>query len=195
MITLVSAVDAERGGRPGASVGVGPVRAAAAAAALLAARRPRAVVFVGSAGAYAPEVPLGSAFSVSTLGFADLGHLAGYGYIPMPLPELQADPALAAALGLPLAAALTLAGVTTDPGLAARLSAGWALEHMEVYAVAHACAAEGVPFAAALGVANHVGPGAHAQWRAHRAAAEAAAGAAVDRLLAAAPPPLPAHVG
>jgi len=192
VITLLSAVDAERGGRPGASVGVGPVRAAAATAALLAARRPRAVLFVGSAGAYPPDVPIGSAFSASGLGFAELGQLGGLGYVPMPPPELTAHPALAAALGLPLASVLTLAGVTTDAPTAARLSARWTLEHMEVYAVAHACAAEGVPFAAALGVANHVGPGAHAQWLAHRGAAEAAACAAIDRLLAG---PLPPDLG
>jgi nucleoside phosphorylase len=72
--------------------------------------------------------------------------------------------------------------VTTDDALAARLAAftSCAVEHLEAYGVAAACAAQGVPFVAALGVANRVGATGRAEWRQnHRAASAAAIGVLV----------------
>ena len=46
--------------------------------------------------------------------------------------------------------------------------------------VAAACAARGIPFGAALGVANYVGARAREEWRAHH---RTAAAAAVDAVL------------
>jgi purine-nucleoside phosphorylase len=98
---------------------------------------------------------------------------------------LQADPALSARLGLPSSAVLTVPAITTDPEMVTALTGAaggpWAVEHLEAAAVALACAAVGVPFACALGIANRVGPDAHAEWLANRAAAEAGARAAAAR--------------
>jgi purine-nucleoside phosphorylase len=65
--------------------------------------------------------------------------------------------------------------ITTDPGVAGALAAEGDVEHMEAFGVAWACARAGVPFAAVLGITNAVGPNAHAEWKANRAAAQAAA--------------------
>ena len=46
---------------------------------------------------------------------------------------------------------------------------GAALENLEAFAVARAAAEARVPFAAVLGIANQVGPRAHAEWTAHGA--------------------------
>lgn len=76
---------------------------------------------------------------------------------------------------LPRASVLTLAAITTDPVVSAAWSdQGWEVEHMETFAVAWACESAGVPFAAILGVTNDVGPGAHAEWLANRAAVQEA---------------------
>ena len=184
---LVAAVAAELGPLPGVALGVGPIRAACTLARLLAERRPSAVLLVGSCGAYDPAHPLGVARVSRRLGWADGAAAAGLAYVPAPPPALEADPGLRAALGIEAADVLTLASICADVGLSARLAGGggpWALEHMEAYGAALACADAGVPFAAVLGVANHVGPGAHAQWLAHRGDAEAAARAAVSAFLA-----------
>ncbi|MGH7297349.1 MAG: phosphorylase, partial [Polyangiaceae bacterium] len=63
-------------------------------------------------------------------------------------------------------------------------STACAAEHLEAYGVSAACAARGVPCAAALGVANVVGARARDEWRAHH---RAAASAAVDVVLRALP--------
>lgn len=184
---LVAAVAAELGPLPGEALGVGPIRAACTLSRLLATRRPSAVLLLGSCGAYDPAHPLGVARVSRRLGWADGAATAGLAYVPAPPPVLEANLGLRAALGLDCADVLTLASICADAALAGRLAATdgpWALEHMEAYGAALACAEAGVPFAAVLGVANHVGPGAHAQWLAHRGAAEAAARAAIAAFLA-----------
>jgi purine-nucleoside phosphorylase len=45
-----------------------------------------------------------------------------------------------------------------------------AAEHLELSGVFAACALAGVPVGGALGVANRVGPEAHAEWKRHHAA-------------------------
>lgn len=176
---LLAAVDEERGSLPGVSVGVGPLRAALGAARALSARRPPAVVLVGTCGAYPGGPPIGARLVAGALGFADLGAAGGLGYTPLPPPILHADSALSERFGLPSASVLTLGAITSAASVAAALGASWSLEHLEAYAVAAACAEQGVPFAAVLGVTNVVGPGAHAEWRANRAAVEASLVAAV----------------
>jgi nucleoside phosphorylase len=77
--------------------------------------------------------------------------------------------------------ATTLA-ITTDDAVAVRAARATTshVEHLEAYGVAAACAARGVPFAAALGVANYVGARAREEWRAHH---RTSASAAVDAVL------------
>jgi nucleoside phosphorylase len=95
-------------------------------------------------------------------------------------PPLDADPSLVAALvaagGHACEIATTLA-ITTDDALAAAVFAsGCAVEHLESYAVAAACARLSIPFVAVLGVANRVGSSAHSEWkRNHEAASQNAA--------------------
>ena len=60
---------------------------------------------------------------------------------------------------------------------------GAALENLETFAVARACAQARIPFAAVLGISNRVGPQAHREWLRHAAPAAAAACAVVERWL------------
>lgn len=179
---VVSAVDAERHGVPGVSLGVGPVRAAARMATVLARRRPSAVLLIGSCGVYGDRWPVGAVVRGGRIGFADTGAVAGLGYVPLPPPCLLAgsSPALG---GLPAGHILTVAAITSDPQAAALHARDWDLEHMEAYGAALACQDAEVPFFAVLGVANQVGPDAHAQWKAHRVEAEQAACRIAERWL------------
>ncbi len=162
------------------AVGIGLVASAVGAAASLDALRPRAVVLLGTCGVYpgAAIAPLGVAVA-RKLRLVEPSVVERRASFPDPMAiETDADPALSEGLrngGGAVADVATTLAVTTDDALAALLASGAAVEHLEAFAVASACAASGVPFAAALGVANVVGSEGRAQWRAqHRVAADAA---------------------
>jgi nucleoside phosphorylase len=171
-----------------AAVGVGTVDAAVGAANAIARSNPSRVIFVGTAGVYAPAaraLAIGAAALAGELRLVSTATLRGDAYHPAPLvataattPSLRArlarvargdDPTPVVTVACPLA-------ITQTAALARRIAAtGAALENLEAFAVARAAAAAGVAFAAVLGVSNVVGPAAHEQWRAHHSAASRAA--------------------
>ncbi len=163
------------------AVGIGLATAAAGAAGRLVALRPRAVLMVGTCGAYDAVHPVGAVVVARRVVLADSAALRGDAAFPEPMStEVAADRAMAEGLvangGTPADVATTLA-ITTDDALATAIAAGarCSVEHLEAYGVAAACAAENVPFVAALGVANAVGSRAREEWkRHHRAASDAA---------------------
>jgi nucleoside phosphorylase len=187
----LAAVRAALGGAPRArlgshevmtdAVGVGLASAAAGATAALARTAPRAVLLVGTCGAYA-GLAIGDVAVADRVVLADAGVARDEAAYPEPmLVETRADTAMATALvaagGVRADVATTLS-VTTSDALAAALARATrcAAEHLEAHGVAVACAAAGVPFACALGVANAVGSRGRAEWRAnHVTASEAAA--------------------
>jgi nucleoside phosphorylase len=181
------------------TVGVGLATAAAGAARRLAMLRPRGVVLVGTCGAYATGPAIGRVAVSSRVVLAEPAVAGGEAAFPEPMStELLADHALADALraaGADGADIATTLAVTTSDSLAARLAAftGCHVEHLEAYGVAAACAAQGVPFVAALGVANTVGSRGREEWRQNHRAASAAAIAGVTGWAAAGAPGLAAR--
>ncbi len=185
MILVVAAVAEELGDLPGRTVGIGPVVAAANASRILGQLQPDAVVLVGTAGSYAGGPPIGTACAARQVGLADGAAMMGLGYVPRPPAPVRCDPRLLGlAPDLVRVDVLTTGGVSTDPLLAQRMADTWQVEHLEAFGVAAACIAHGLPFLAVLGIANRVGPDAHAEWLTHRNAAQAAARAAVRAMLA-----------
>jgi nucleoside phosphorylase len=176
------------------AVGIGLATAAAGAATRLMALRPRGVVLVGTGGEFGGALASGAVAVARRIVLAEPAVARGEAAYPDPMStELTADAALGDALvargGTPADVATTLA-VTTDDALAARLAAFTSchVEHLEAYGVAAACAAQGVPFVAALGIANRVGSRGREEWRRnHRAASAAAIGVLVSWLSAGAP--------
>ena len=73
-------------------------------------------------------------------------------------------------------------GITTSDEEARRLGASAAVEHLESFAVLSVAAGR-VAATAVLAIANVVGKDAHAEWKANRARAEAAAAAAIGKIL------------
>lgn len=177
-------------------VGIGLPAAAAGAATLLGEREVRAVVLVGTCGAYrSAHRAIGDVVVPQRLRLVDPASLEGETEFPPPMAvACEADPLLlegltaaggpAASSPRTLCVATTLA-ITVDDARAARIAerAGANLEHLETHGVALACAARGVPFAAVLAVANFVGSSGRAEWQAHHRSAEAAAGERVLRWL------------
>lgn len=180
---LMAAVAEELGDLDGVTVGIGPVASAAGAAAALARLSPSAVVLIGTCGAYQGGPAVGSAIVAERVGLAFGVAAMGLGYVPRAPSPIACDSALVAQVDAQRVSLLTCGAVTTDPVLADRLADGWHCEHLEAFGVAYACQAKGIPFVAVLGVANAVGPDAHAEWLSHREAAQRAARAAVLPLL------------
>lgn len=149
-----------------ACTGIGALEAAVTTARLLADHRPGRVLFLGTCGAYDDRLEPGSQLSASEAVATSASELRGTGFRP------QAERTRWAstwALPLPPQAVAVPPAVTCDPA-EARLLAGVApAEHLELTGVFAACHAAGIPVAAALAVANRVGPGAHAEWKANHA--------------------------
>lgn len=184
------------GGRDVAAriVGIGLPVAAAGAAMQLAEMQPRAVVLLGTCGAYltaGAEGPrIGEVVAARRLRLVAPSVVDGLAQFPEPMSVVaDAHPAIADALVRAGARAVDVAttlAITVDDAAAARVAhrAAVQVEHLEAHGVAAACAARGVPFGAALGVANTVGSRARDEWRANHRAAASAAAEAVLRALA-----------
>jgi nucleoside phosphorylase len=164
------------------AVGIGLPAAAAGAASLFAQIRPRAVVLTGTCGSYR-----GAGRAIGDVIVGDALHLVstaaaqGKGALPAPMSAvLASDRSLVAGLmqrGGHLADVATTLALTTDDALARDVAHACKcpVEHLEVFAVALACAARAIPFAPVLGVANMVGSTGRDEWRAHHLSAGRAA--------------------
>ncbi|HSM93335.1 MAG TPA: phosphorylase [Anaeromyxobacteraceae bacterium] len=149
-----------------ALTGVGALAAAAATARLLAEARTARVLFVGTCGAYDGRLSVGAQISASEAIATSLDELEGRAYRP----EIERTRWSAGwALPLPAVAVAVPPAITRTVEGARRLGELAAAEHLELTGVFAACAEAGVPAAAALAVANHVGPDANAEWRANHA--------------------------
>ncbi len=176
-------------------VGIGLPGAAVGLAARLEALKPRGVVMLGTCGVYpGASVAIGRVAVARNVRLVEPTAVEKRAAFPDPMSLLHAghsamSGALAGAGGHAVDVANTLA-ITTDDVLAARIGheTRCAVEHLEAFGAASACAAFGVPFTAALGVANVVGSKARDEWRAnHRSAADAAVAVVLAWIQAGAP--------
>jgi purine-nucleoside phosphorylase len=161
-----------------ACTGVGAVAAAAAVARLLARERPDRVLFVGTCGAYDARLAPGALLSAGAVIATSLDEAEGRAYRPE-IERTRWTPGWA--LPLPAFPVAAVAAITRTEAGAAALARLAAAEHLELSGVFAACAAADVPAAAALAVANRVGPTAHAEWRASHARVSAELVAALRR--------------
>jgi nucleoside phosphorylase len=176
-----------------ATVGVGLVEAAIATARILDKHQPSAVLLVGTAGVYpsqAAGLSLERAVIAGRIRLLPQILPGKHAFLPAIVPaQAGSSPALARTLrkatGLPsadVACPLGITATTKAATTAAELS-GCALENLEAFAVARAAALAKLPFAAILGIANHVGPRGHREWERHaKAAAQSACQAVIEGL-------------
>ena len=154
-----------------AVAGIGAVAAAVETTRLLARLAPRRVLFVGTCGAYDGRLAIGDLLSAAAVVATSVEEVEGHAY--RPAAELAR---WSATWAIPLPAhdvAVPPAITRTEAGARA-LSRVAAAEHLELTGVFAACAAAGVPVAAALAVANRVGPAAHEEWMREHAGASRA---------------------
>ncbi|MGA2447353.1 MAG: hypothetical protein ABTD50_01615 [Polyangiaceae bacterium] len=171
--------------------GVGLVQATVGALWSLRDCRPRAVVLVGTCGAYAGSgFGLGDVVTARAIRLVEPAAVRAQAQFPPALSTtFAADPGLASELtqagALPADVATTLA-ITVDDALAGDIARDTecGVEHLEAYGVAAACARAGVAFAAVLAVANVVGSRARSEWQANHVTAEANAARIVRQWLA-----------
>ena len=148
--------------------GVGALTAAVATARLLAELNPSRVLFVGTCGAYDQRLGIGDFLSAAEALSISLDELEGRAYRPqlevVRWPATQPGPA-----PFPLHAVAVPPGITRTLDGARRLAPKAAAEHLELTGIFAACLAAKIPCAAALAVANRVGPEAHQEWQSHHA--------------------------
>jgi futalosine hydrolase len=179
------------------TVGIGLALAGVGAGRLVEEHAPRAALLVGTCGAYAERgIRIGEVVVARSVRLVCPSAVEGRAAFPEPMPlALDADAALGAALaeGARLADVATTLAVTTEDALARRIADGTGadVEHLEAFAVATACAAASVAFAAVFGIANVVGSSARAEWRANHHAASEAAAAHVARWIERGAPGIP----
>lgn len=147
-----------------AMVGVGAVAAATETARLLAKRRPKAVLFLGTCGRYDDRLNLFDALWASEAIATSLEELRGGAYRPR-IERVRWVSTLAGPL--PLHAVAVPPAITSTQEGAAFLSKVAPVEHLELTGVFAACHAVNVPCGGALVVVNDVGPEAQAQWQAN----------------------------
>lgn len=181
---VLAAVTEELGDMPGETVGIGPVVAAVQAASIIAKTQPERVLMIGTCGIYPGKTgTIGEAVMARRVGLSYGVAAMGLGYVPRAPGPVTCAADLLEQAELALVDVLTAGAVTTDPTLVSRLSDGWHVEHLEAFGVALACHHAGIPFNAILGIANEVGPHAHAQWLTNREDAQNAARQAARRVL------------
>lgn len=169
-----------------APVGIGLAAAAVGTARALTGRAPKAVVLLGTCGAFPGRgLAIGDVVVAAGVCLASAAVARGEGAMPPPMTEvLPCDASVLRVRGKSVQVATTLA-VTTTRELADAMarSTGCDVEHLEAYAVAVACRAAGVPFLAVLAVANEVGPQGREQWAQHHQRVSDALAEEVNRVL------------
>lgn len=149
-----------------ATTGVGAISAAVETTRLLRERAPSRVLFLGTCGAYDGRLATGDLLAASDAIAISEEELDGRAYRPQI--ERTRWPATLA-LPLPAHAVAVPPAITRTADGAARLARVAVAEHLELTGVFAAAAAAGIPCAAALAVANRVGPDAHLEWKANHA--------------------------
>jgi len=147
---------------------VGALAAAVSTTRLLGEYRPSRVLFLGTCGAYDDRLALDDCLAATEVLALSLDELEGRSYRPaIETTRWMADwslPFPGHCVAVPPAITQTAEGALH---FALRASA----EHLELAGVFAACKEAQIPVAAALVVANRVGPSAHKEWQASHAGA------------------------
>lgn len=151
-----------------ACTGVGAVAAAAATARLVSALSPERVLFLGTCGAYGPDLPPGTCVWAAEAMAASLDVTEGRAYRPG-LETTRWPATWTPALPFPAVKVAVPPGITRTPEGARVLGGQAGVEHLELTGVFAACHEAGVPCGAVLAVANRVGPEAPEEWKANHA--------------------------
>ena len=182
------------------TIGVGLPVATVGAIKRLIQMQPRAVVLVGTAGAYPGSgLSIGDVMIVRKSKLVSIAEVAQRAEFPEPMSVVY-DCNVMLSLGISGGKAVTAdvattLAITTDDVMAAEIGeCGFVGEHLEAFGVLSACGIQEVPATVVLGIANEVGSQGRAQWAAHQRDSAILACETVSRWLIAGAPGLP-HKG
>jgi len=156
-------MEAPRGWRT-ALTGIGAVTAAVATTRILCEMTPRAVLFIGTCGVYGERLNVGDCITASEVVAVSVSEIQHRAFRPSI--ETTSWP-VSWELPLPKCVVAAPPAITFSSEDAAILGQVADIEHLELAGVFAACQLAKVPVSAALVVANHVGPDAHAEWNAN----------------------------
>ncbi len=144
-----------------ACTGIGAIEAAVTTSRLLSENHPARVLFLGTCGAYDDRLTLGAILAASEAIAISVSELRGTAFRPQSECTRWAS---TGTLPFPSHSVAVPPAITRDPDEAQLLATIAPVEHLELTGVFAACHAADIPVAAALVVANRVGPDAHAEW-------------------------------
>ncbi|MFC3847190.1 purine-nucleoside phosphorylase [Helicobacter baculiformis] len=149
------------------SIGMGLIQSAISLTRLCLLESPTELIFVGSAGAYDPTLPLLSLYK-SAQGY-QIEHSFTYAQSYTPLENsLSVQSALLERINLPCVKVNSSNYIHTDTAFAKQmLSAGIALENMEFFAVLSVAQMFNIPSMGVFCLTNYVGPHAHQEFLEH----------------------------
>ncbi|MCL1908381.1 MAG: phosphorylase [Holophagaceae bacterium] len=160
-----------------AKTGIGGITAAVTTARLIAEVRPQKVLFVGTCGTYSIGLDIGDCIAASEAIVTSVSEAKGRAFRP----KLETTRWCTTwELPLPKHLVLVPPAITSDLDDATLLGQIADVEHLELGGVFAACHQADVCVAAALVIANHVGPNAHSEWSANH---ESASRRLVDTLI------------
>ena len=148
--------------------GVGAITAAATTARLIGELKPKRVLFVGTCGAHDERLAIGDLLEVTEAVSVSMEEANGRAYRPsiecVRWPATMSFPHPLALKASTVAGTVAISKTLEGAKLLAQTAPAG---HLEVTGVFAACHGAGVPCGAVLGVANHVGPEAHQEWKAN----------------------------
>jgi purine-nucleoside phosphorylase len=146
-----------------ATTGIGAITAIVTVTQLLNAWHPKKVLFIGTCGAYTKRLNIGDCVAVSGLTTTSVPELQQRAFRPS-LETTQWQASWELPSSLPRVKVAVTPAITSDTDDARLLGEIADAEHLELAMVFAACQMAEIPVGAALVVANHVGPNAHAEW-------------------------------
>jgi len=145
-------------------VGISAVSAAVGTARLIAEHSPSKILFIGTCGAYDPNLHIGDCLAVSEVLATSMEELWEQAYRPTQERTLWKGEL---PLPFPFRVVATPPAITCSHKGAQALATMADAEHLELSGVFEAARQAGLPVGAVLTVANRVGPEGHGEWERH----------------------------
>lgn len=155
-----------------ASCGIGPLAAAKAVASLAEQAVNRDVVFIGTAGIFAPHFTKPYLVRATGVRWLQADERLGHAYsIPGIYPRMKLTSLPAWSKSLPSCEVVCTSTISLAAKLPDDLDPTHTIENLELYSCAHEVSFAARSFVALFGITNAIGPDAHQQWRTHHSEA------------------------
>ncbi len=154
------------------TLGIGYLEAALQLNKMLQDKPYSRIIFLGTAGAYSKELPIGEIVSVSQISLLNLGEVLGHSYIPKKYSSYKSSLHIHSATQPLTTNCLSSLEITKSSDFSKKIIEYYKLqtalvENMELYGVAKVATEHNIPWSAFLGITNYTNENAHQDWKAN----------------------------